>query len=461
MSTERDNEIVDFLYDELSGEDRKAFLDRMEAEPVLASRAASYSAVLTLVREQGEDIAPSTASTERLIEEARLGSRPFLSRLLWPGLLGHPAVAIATLAVLVLGLGVFAFLSGRGGSDGPGTARGPRAPKDEVATRTASDKTAGSGGTRGGIHDLARQPTTVAASEPDADKNEALAIADRARKAPDRANGANDESVRPSGRQTFGQAEALEEEKNKEVGARLAGTREGSAPALRVDQGRATRGEEKLAQRGERNAMSASPGAAVEDGGHAAGLVATTGANAKASQPKAPPRTYVHQKRSGQGDVDAISLTKPAPAPVASKPPRQDGKDGQSAQTKGQAETRSAPVLYNLASTSLSKGNISQACDLFSALVRTHRDYPRRADALLGWARCELSRGAYGRAESILQQLIREHPSWRKSGEIWLAAIQKKRQEEVLRAQRRVQADKQQQPARAAPRRATSNTSSY
>ncbi|MDX9999732.1 MAG: hypothetical protein RBU30_00405 [Polyangia bacterium] len=154
----------------------------------------------------------------------------------------------------------------------------------------------------------------------------------------------------------------------------------------------------------------------------------------------------------------------------ADKAAEQRGDSGKQdpAPRQEQAETRSAPVLYNLANTSLSKGDIGQACELFSALVRTHRDNPRRADALLGWARCEMARGAFGRAEGILQQLIKEHPSWRKSGETWLAEVQKQRQQAVLRAQRRVQAaqqaqrrhqaDQQSKPAKAAPRRATSNS---
>lgn len=452
MGTENDNRIVDFLYDDLEPEDRQAFLGRLEVDPELSSQAASYSAVLSLVREHKEELTPSLASTEHLLEEARRQSRPWPSRLLgiWlPALAQRPAMAIATVAVLVLGLGVFAFLSGRGGAPARGPSRPEVADGERLAPRNvvALEEGAKAESKKGDLVTVRGERSTVsAASEPDADLGQAVALGDRSVDASDKNGLPFDELHRNQDKQALGR-----------VGLVSGTTGVGSSASPGARAGGQVAPAEGRADRLRAHGPQANTRETVQK--------AAPKSPAAKPQPVASPATTLPAKPTF-GSSTGNKLSGDAPFKVkgylkADQPPPAQERKLEAAKDQ-QRESRSAPVLYNLANTSLSKGEINQACELFASLVRTHRDHPRRADALLGWARCEMARGAYGRAETIVQQLIKEHPSWRKSAETWLAEIQKQRQQAVLRAQRRTQSAQQQKaPARAAPRRPASNTTSY
>lgn len=451
MSHENDSQIVDFLYDDLAPEDRKAFLARFGEEPELASQVDSYSVTLRLVREHGEEIAPSLASTEALLGAARRQARPWYARLFggWlPALAQRPAVALATVAVLVLGMGVFAFFAGRPGSEDSGAparrleSRSSAAPRAEKTGEVAEGEVASKAPALLAIRD---REAASGAAEPD--EAGALAAADQAKAPSDpkgiaKGDSPSDEAGKSSlKRQSVGGALALEEAKQE---APSAPQKSAGAGQTRNDS-LATRGGGgvNLATTGrDKDSSMAQPPPAAAPRGLLSSPKAAFGFKTKQ---EAAPAEKANQQRTTtvaeRSAEQARGRTAPDPAPQ-------------------QAEVRSAPVLYNLANTSLSKGDVNQACELFGALVRTHRDHPRRADALLGWARCEMARGAFGRAETILQQLLKEHPSWRKSAETWLAEIQKQRQQAVLRAQRRAQAVQQKAPAkRAAPRKPTSSSS--
>lgn len=449
--TEADNRLVDYLYDELDDEDRKAFAEHLKSDADAAAEVASTAALLKLYREEAEELTPSVAATERILAEARRASRPWYAALFgdWlPALLLRPAVGIAAVAVLVVGIGVFAFLSQDRGPESPGTASRSAGPTSASAPEKAtSGELAEATTSRPGRHLPAGKagPADPANSEPD--QAGALAASDQPA-AKDKTNtldlrqknGLNDwtgrgggsSGARADGTDGVKDAKKAEEQVQGVTGRKAEGYLERSrdpAPARRA------------APRFHASTRNAAGEGRKE-------LESPTGAVPPQAAPATPPAKPV-----GQG------------AAVYKQGLVMGGADrslkSEVSKTQAKAPAQSAPVLYNRASTSLAKGRIAEACNLFASLVRSHRDYPQRADALLGWARCEMARGAFGRAEAVIQQLIKEHPAWRKSGEAWLAEIQKQRQNAVLRAQQRARRYQQKAaPARPAARPSRSSTSS-
>jgi TolA-binding protein len=471
VKTDSDNRLVDYLYDELSDAEREAFSAELSEQPAVAEQAQSYAALLSLVRDNTEELSPSSASTEQLVAAAHRAARPWWARLFgegFPALLLRPAVGVVAMAVVALGIGVFVFLSGRSPSSGeaPGagetgsskTAHAPRRAETVASSETAPSPAR--------VGDLEKTARFAAPRTAKADENEALAANDPGRR-----------------------AEPSLEAKREERGLDALGDARGDA-GFRHPQGKLARTSRRGTGRDRSVSAVDKKSVGIGGGGQARAKRQRrrTRLQGLPSKDNRPLRNLTERQADQAAAPRRTWATgKPTRAPAAAPKPRARRAPSRSAlggavssgsgglRTGGDARSRrkrkgagggkaSAPALYNAAQTHLAKGQVAQACQLFSSLVRHHQHYPRRADALLGWARCEMARGAYRRAEAIVRKLMREHKSWHKSGKAWLAEIARRRRRAAQRASQRAKARRQRKaagrktaPRRAAPRPATAN----
>ena len=84
--------------------------------------------------------------------------------------------------------------------------------------------------------------------------------------------------------------------------------------------------------------------------------------------------------------------------------------------------------------------------------AKTYRTYKRRADVLMEWARCELARGYFQRAQSLLKQVMRSYPKQRKAAKILLAQVRTRWSQSKLASQRYRRAVRRKPRARPARR---------
>jgi len=413
---ETDNRVVDHLYDDLPDAQREAFTADLDSDEAAATEARSFATILKLYREHSDELTPSVAATERLMREAE---RAHLS--LWAKLMGdllprvvlRPAMGFAMVAVLLIGGGVFYLLSQRTGpSAGSDTGREAKPNVDRTVARAPASAPA-TGETR---TVLAERGTLGGAGKRDNFKDEGLAGSDQ-----------DKEQRRPDG-----DSAAVAQNfryKNKQGG--LAARDRRYQAEINGLRGRQSRRAAKLKKRVAFGVGSVTRGAAAP-------------AKPKTAAESPPPTS--NQAADLRRGIDK--------SPVGSK----------AVQQKANPKKISPPALHNRARKNLAKGQIAVACRMFGSLVRGHRSYSGRADALLGWARCEMYRGSYSRAAQLARQLISEYPKWEKTGTAMLAQIQRSQTNAALRAQRVKRVRRKYAPVKARPARRRgadrSNTSS-
>lgn len=401
---ETDNRVVDYLYDDLPDAQRTDFSAHLKSDEEAASEAQSYATLLKLYREEADELTPSVAATERLLRAAEREHQSLWTRIfgaLMPRLVLRPAVGFAMVAVLLIGVGVFYVLS-----QGPGSSRGP--------------------GTASGASEAERTVASAPASRPKSEITR-TAVAEAA-----------DEGVVKEKGAVRGEGRFARDQTNQPATARGAGglrgfdTQQGALAArTKADADR----EVRLGLRGRRSR----------------------------SATKKKQRYF---KVDGTGNAATRSLPAgkaPAPAPAQAAPQSGAADTMRKVQQQAVAQNKdkvskklSPPALHNRARKNLAKGQVAVACRMFGSLVRGNRSYSRRADALQGWARCEMARGSYSRATQLVRQLISEYPNWKKTGQGMLAEIKRRQARAALRAQRvrRVK----RRPARPAPRRSSSTS---
>ena len=441
-----DIRVVDYLYDDLPEQQREAFAAHLDADEDAASEVGAYHKLLQLYRDESEELTPSVAASEQLLAQARRATQPWYARIFGESLsalLLRPAVGMAAMAVLVIGIGVFVFLSGRGPTDrdkAPGRAGAPvsatsKPDKLAEATATPAPATAAERGLKG----RASGKDALDALDGESDRDEAVALGGGGKAAADSTR----DLRRGEGRLGNAAPGALEKaaaaEQPKKAKRAAKGKSNGYFRTSTLSQNK----EEGL-RRNRRGGGRTSRELRLATKRPADKSVDRV---FKPAPPRAAPTP---SRRSPNAALDGASL---GGAPVTAGSTAQN----QPAYKQGQAQTRtSAPALLNAARTELAKGRVAQACALFASLVRQYRGYTRRADALLGWARCEMSRGAYSRAETILKRLAREHRGWQKAAQAWIAEVHRQRQLAQQRASQRRRARSQRQstqkPARARPK---------
>ncbi len=465
VKTDPHNRIVDYLYDELSEAEREAFTAKLSEEPAVAEQAQSYAALLSLVRDNAEELSPCSASTEQLVAAAQRASRPWWVRLFGeglPALLLRPAVGVVAMAVVVLGIGVFVFLSGRGpapgeasragGAQSPGTAHTPER-TDTVASGETAQPPAR-------VEDVEKTAWFAAPRAAEADEGEALAANDPGRRAEPslegkRAGRGLDALGDARGEEGFRQKQDKLARKGRRAPRRDRSVNAVDSTSVGIEGG----GKARANRRRRRTRLSRLPSKdkrplrnlAERQADQATAPRATTAAEKSTRAPAAAPKPRARRAPTRPALMGGVSSQGGGLSSGSAMRPRQKRKGAERPKA-------SAPALYNAAQTHLAKGQVAQACQLFSSLVRHHQHYPRRADALLGWARCEMARGAYRRAEAIVRKLMREHKSWQKSGKAWLAEIARRRRRAAQRASQRARARRQRKAAsrKTAPRRAAS-----
>jgi len=405
-----DNRVVDYLYDDLSDAQTEAFTAHLEADERAATEASSFASILKLYRES-EEITPSVATTERLLEEEARAHQSLWSRLFggMPQLVLRPAVGVAMMAVLVIGVGTFVFFSK--GEDPVSTAGDQAAaPTSRSEGRSAAEsRTAQPSGTRTAQPSGTR--TVVAERGVDQSLKRGAARADSDRFAD---NGVKSGEQDKAGLALSRAADGKLGKRNFKGGA-IAG-KDSPSRRLTLDGLRGRKTKRGPAKREVRLISRGQP---------------------LASPAKSPKPTAAAPPRAGNVDsYKSQNLRKPAPKQLQEAP-----------SSSGKV---TPPALHNQARKNLAKGKVATACRMYGALVRQHRGYLRRADALLGWARCELARGNFARAEQLVRQLMKDYPKWRKSAFRWLAEI--RRQRSRIAAKRR--ARKARRPARRRPARA-------
>ncbi|MFH2007296.1 MAG: hypothetical protein ABI333_11965 [bacterium] len=403
-----DNRVVDYLYDDLSDAQREAFAAQLEADEDAAGEASSFASILKLYREESEELSPSVATTERLLKQAALAHQSLWSRLFGglPQLILRPAAGVAVMAVLVIGVGTFVFFRKAEDPAGP-TSRDQVAPisrsegRSVPASRTAQPK----GSTAVAERSRDEKPLRGAARADEDQFTDATLKSGEQNKA---ALVLRQVADRPL------------DNRNYKAGA-IAG-KDRRARRLTLDGLRGRKTKRAAANREPRFKTNLAPLAAPV---HAA--------------PKKP-ALAVSQQGSKDGSDKAQVVQKPAPKQLQEAP-----------SSSGKA---TPPALHNEARKNLAKGKVATACRLYGSLVRQHRGYLGRADALLGWSRCELARGNFDQAELLIRQLMSEHPKWRKSAYRWLAEIRRQRSRIATKSARRARRPAKRRPARRAPPRA-------
>lgn len=387
---EIDNRVVDHLYDDLPDAQREAFTADLESDEAVATEARAFGTLLKLYREESDELTPSVVATERLLREAERAHMSLWARLmgdLLPRVVLRPAVGFAMVAILLIGGGVFYVLS-----QGPGKSSGPDAGHKGAssAERTVASAPAPAALPRSG------ESRTVVAE-----------------KAPSGTAGKRD---------SFNDDPAAAEDQNKRLRQAGAGGRPvGGAFQYKSKQGavatRKGRGRDSAALDGLRGRRSRRPAKAKKRAYFSVGGTSQTklarGAPKSVAKSPAPPQA-----------ANAVRGVQKKPAASEQGDKDKEGKK------------LSPPALHNRARKNLAKGKVAVACSMFGSLVNNHRSYGRRADALLGWARCEMARGSYSRAAKLVRRLISEYPKWKKTGQAMLAQINRSQTNAALRAQR-------------------------
>ncbi len=402
---ETDNQVVDHLYDDLTDAQREAFTAVLESDEDAAAEAQSYATLLKIYRDEAEELTPSVAATERLLRQAERAHLSIWARLFGdlPKLVMRPAVGFAMVAVLLIGGGVFYVLS-----QGPGGVRSSEGSHSTARKSAPSDRTVAS----------APESTTFEGRP---------TVAERA----------------PSGAAAMGAPTPNDDKEG------FAQDKDGRVQTL-------TTGNGYVYKTSKQGALAAAE-TRSRDRSKEKGL---RGRKRRRMSKGGSKSFFRMNSRSGGGGVPRAA--QPAKKPAAKPGPQQlnDSVQGVQQKTKRKqtktqdqsAKKLTPPALHNRANKNLAKGKVAVACGMFGSLVRGHRGYNRRADALLGWARCEMARGSYSRAAQLVRQLIKEYPKWKKTGTSMLAQIKRRQSQAALRAQR-VRRVKRRAPVRARPAR--------
>ncbi len=419
---ESDNRVVDYLYDDLPDVGREDFVASLESDEAGAAEAESYATLLKIYRAESDELTPSVAATESLMRAAERAHLSLWARLfgdLLPRMVLRPAVGFAMVAALVVGGGVFYVLSqgqGQRPESGVSSAEMVDAPKDRT---------------------LARAPASPSRST-------RTVLAEKGPTGGVGKNGLVNQELAVDGKDKGIQA-AADEDDGDSSGFRLKDNRQGAlAGKGGADRDRSERYQYKVSLRGRtsrrRNKAKKREFARV--------VSKTRGGAQNASAPGTGRGAAKSEQRPLVQAADSLRAVQKKPASANQAP-------------KGQPVQKLAPpALHKSARKNLAKGKVAVACRMFGALVRGHRSYNRRADALLGWARCEIARGSYSRAKQILRQLVSQYPKWKKTGATLVAQINRLQARAALRAQRVKRVRRKAVPSRAAPaRRARSRRS--
>lgn len=408
---EIDNRVVDYLYDDLPDAQREAFSAYLESDETAATEASSIATLLKIYREESDELTPSMAATERLLREASRAHQSLWTRLfgdLLPRVVLRPAVGFAMVAALLIGGGVFYILSqGSGPGQGPGHGSGSAAEAVSQPDRTIARAPAAlptSGETRTVLAE--KGPRDVAGER------------DRFNSDGD-VSGNTDKGLRLAGDKSEVAANGYLYKNNKRGALAVGGTGGLDLKERKGLRGRRSR-PAKAKQRKFFSVVSTTRGRDVPS-------IAQPAA-------KSPSRSPVQA-------VDALRSVQKKPVGSKAAPKGKSGKK------------LTPPALHNSARKNLAKGKVAVACRMFGSLVRGNRNYIRRADALLGWARCEMARGSYSRAAQLVRQLINQYPKWKKSGAKMLAQIKRRQAQAALRAQRVRRVRRKYAAPRAAPDR--------
>lgn len=394
-SPEKDHRLVDFLYEELSSKEREAYQEHLEGNPAEARKAEAMAASLRLYR-RFEPQSPSPALSQRIMAEAEKARQPLWSRIfggLFSGAALRPAVGIAAMAILVVGVGVFTFLAGRGDP-----ADRPAGSRPQIRSASLEKK-----GAAPGVAAESRPAPTAApraAEEDQGIKQEALALA--LRSGAKGARGGQDLEA-----SNDAPANRLE---------RSPGLKGGSGGRGKVGLNGLVKAKDKSVARDRR-------------------LAARSG-GVKTRRP---------QKSAFYG---APVAKKPAAVPHASAAVPGRGRTARELQDEGRAD-----ALHNRANAQLNRGRLQAACHTYQNLAQTYRGYRRRADVLLEWARCELARGSFPKAQSLLLQVLKSYPKHRKAAQSLLAQVRTRWSQSKLASQRYQRAVRRK--ARARPARRT------
>ncbi len=421
---ESDNRVVDYLYDDLPDVGREDFVASLESDEAGAAEAESYATLLKIYRAESDELTPSVAATESLMRVAERAHLSLWARLfgdLLPRMVLRPAVGFAMVAALVVGGGVFYVLSqgqgqGQRPESGVSSAEMVDAPKDRT---------------------LARAPASPSRST-------RTVLAEKGPTGGVGKSGLVNQELAVDGKDKGIQA-AADEEDGDTSGFRLKDNRQGAlAGKGGADRDRSERNQFKVGLRG--RASSRRNKAKKRE--YASVVSKTRGGAQKASAPGTGSGAAKSEQRPLVQAADSLRAVQKKPASANQAP-------------KGQPVQKLAPpALHKSARKNLAKGKVAVACRMFGSLVRGHRSYNRRADALLGWARCEIARGSYSRAKQILRQLVSQYPKWKKTGAILVAQINRLQARAALRAQRVRRVRRKARARRAAPaRRARSSQS--
>jgi hypothetical protein len=403
---ETDNRVVDYLYDDLPEAQREDFSSFLESDQEGAAEASSFSTLLNIYREESAELTPSVVATERLMRAAERAHLSLWARLfgdLLPRMVLRPAVGFAMVAALIIGGGVFYVLS-----QGPGSERGS-APGASSAGRTESpaDRT------------VASAPAPVSLAEKTrtvSEDKEVAAELDKRGTANSKVvvDGTNQgiASISTGGGGLSGSGSNAFQYKNNKQGA--------LADRAGDDEDRSERGKRKVGLRGR-----VSRPAKAKKRAYFSVDSKTRGFGKAAQDPRTGREASTVQKPSPSQANDELHVSQTKKTKTANRAP------------KGQSTPKlTPPALHKSARKNLDKGRVAVACSMYSSLVRGHRSYSRRADALLGWARCETARGSFSRARQIVRQLVSQYPKWKKTGTKLLSRIIRLQAQAALRAQR-------------------------
>jgi len=426
---EIDNQVVDYLYDDLPDVQREDFCATLESDEEGVAEVESFGTLLSIYREESDELTPSVAATERLMREAERAHLSVWARLfggLLPRMILRPAVGFAMVAALVIGGGVFWVLS-------QGLGQGPdRAASSAERAESPSDRTVASAPAPAST---ARSTRTVLA-----EKGRFELSGRRGRDLDEVATDGKDRGVDKGGLMTgtaVGSAGGSFRYKSDQQGALAAGDDSERERRVFKDRLRGRRQNRRPAKAKKRGYFS------INNNTRGAGR-----ATGSAGQAKPVARSEQRPRPSA-----------PAPAPAQVADLRRSGKNKVTNADKAPqgkiAQKLAPPALHSSARKNLAKGKVAVACRMFGSLVRGHRSYNRRADALLGWARCEIARGSFSRARQIVRQLVSQYPKWKKTGTTLLARIKRLQAQAALRAQRVRRVRRKVVAPRAAPARRT------
>lgn len=409
---ETDNRVVDYLYDDLPDVQREEFSTSLESDEEAAAEAQYYASLLKVYRAESDELTPSVAATEKLLREAERAHLSLWARLfgsLAPRLVLRPAVGFAVVAALVIGGGVFYVLSqGMGPGHEPGRGSG-------------SDSEAASGPDR----TVARAPS----ASPTTGDTRTVATENAPAGATGKVSQTNNKADF-DGKQDKGLVRAGAESRVAGDGYLYKSNKEGALAA----------GRDRALDRSERKGLRGRKGRRLRKAKAYFSLTSKTGSGGAPRSPR--PAAKLVREPTPQA-TNSVRAVQKAPAGTRAAP--------KAAPKDAVGKRLSPPALHNSARKNLAKGQVAVACRMFGSLVRGHRSYNRRADALLGWARCEMARGSYSHAMQLVRQLLREYPKWKKTGATLVAQIKRRQARSALRAQRVRRVRRRVAPRRARP----------